>query len=185
MLEGNVYNQLTEGTTRIYFSDVPYLVLDSDELNVRALEFNMIKWNISGIDIPIETDNFMTTTQELPISRSNMSGTLDAEIAIDERLDNYYVLWKWARAYMKSVDRKDGGSPYGRQLIRKAYCMFAEIPILDNNLNETSYIQLEKVRLRSISGFSFGSYSNKSVMSKATFVFNDIKLDRISRKIAT
>jgi hypothetical protein len=186
MLNDTVQNQLTEGTSSLYLTNAPYVITEEDELLFKSIEINLLKWDISGIEIPIEIDSFMSTSQELPIvTRANLSGTLNIEVALDEYLDNYYALWKWGQMYMKSANRKAGGSPYGKQILRKAFCDYAEIPILNNNLNDAVYIQLEKVRLKSISGFSFGNYSSKSVTSKASFVFNDIALERVSKKIAT
>lgn len=179
-----VYNQISEGTSDLYFTNVPYIIGESEEVSFTALTVNILRWNISGIEIPIIEDRYMTTTQQIPVSDSNVTGTLDVDIALDEYFDNYHIIWMWAQAYRKSERRRSGGSPYGKEIMRKSYCDYAEIPILNNNNNESIYIQLEKVKIKGISGISFGSYINKAIVSKVTFVFNDINIVRTSKKIA-
>ena len=183
-----VGNQLVEGTAKIYFSDVPYEITESDSLNTKSLVVNLLKWDTTGIETNIETDRFMSTTQEIPISyEANTSGILNITMAIDEDFDNFYTLWKWGMLHKKSEGRKpsgrpyDGSTPYGKRIMRETYCQYVEIEILDNNLNENVYIGLEKVRFKSVKGFSFGEYTNKSVITTASFSFNDMYIERISK----
>ena len=45
------------------------------------------------------------------------------------------------------------------------------------------YIVLEQVGIKSMSGFRYGEYSNKSILTEVSFTYNNMEIERVSRGI--
>ena len=176
-----VYNALGQGTAKALFSNIPVVIKEEDNASTVSLELTIKSTRLPQLSAEMTDLHYMHATYSHPVGSFTYNGDVSISFVVDDKMDNYFVLFKWLNMYKKhDYSPKDNSNIPGKPgfTFRHARCEELTVRWGDNILNIINSMVFYRARIKSLSPLSVVFNSAESVTVDATFAVDDMRWDR-------
>lgn len=179
-----VYNALGQGTAKALFSNIPVVVKEEDNASTVSLEMTIKAIKLPQLSAEMADLHYMHATYTHPIGSFTYNGDLSLSFVVDDKMDNYFILYKWLNMYKKhDFSPSDNSKMLGKPgfTFRQARCDELTVRWGDNILDTINSMVFYRARLKALSPLSVVFNSSESIVVDATFAIDDMRWDRYPR----
>lgn len=193
--QDRVLNYMPQGTGMCYIHDLPIDYEGPDAVAHETIVAMIKSFSIPGINVKYKSEEHMRTVVDIPIGIENDLGdsmTFNITMYMDDRMDNWYGLYRYARTLISPPDGNPelnpNRSPYHPTKMQPVYAQrrmavdLIEIKVGDGSDEHFNTFKMKRNMLMSVSGYEmkFGTDA-EYVTFTTTWKCANWTVDRISQ----
>jgi hypothetical protein len=190
-LPSTVQNLLPEGTGTCFLSDIPIdFSTESEAVSQEGLNLMLSTFAIHGFTVKTQTEGHFGVKVQIPANIENdFKGSLSLGFLLDDKLDNYWTLYRYARTLISPLD----GFPINNKELkphragayanRRMYIDEINVHVGDASLELTNIYTFERCYLSTFGDIEFNFTGTGPAFKplSTTWTYDNINFRRVPK----
>jgi hypothetical protein len=185
-----VGNILPEGTGTCYISNIPIdFSAESGAVSSESLNLMISSFSIHGFSVNTVKEGHFAVRVTMPVNIENaFKGSFTTNIVIDDELDNYWTLYRYARTLISPMDAfpitDKTMKPHlaGAYANRRMYINHIGVEVGDSNLELRNVYLFKRCYITNFGDIDFSFPAGTSAKTVAvTWSYDDIDFRRVDK----
>lgn len=185
----HVYNYMPDGTGLCSIADIPINFEESDGA-VSSVSLNALisTFTVEGFNLNFTKEHHFASVIHLPVQVENdFDGTFKIKMILDDRMDNWWTLYRYGRTLMAPADGHpqpdNRARPFrqGAYAQRRATIPYIEVRMGDGSLEMLNVFKFKRCYLKSLGSLPQNFGSQSMVTFDAIFTYDNIDMIRVEQ----